>query len=682
MNKFFHKKNSSDEQNPSFSFKGSFNKLGSYMFGRMQNLARAIVLPIATLPIAGLLLGIGGGVATALGKLSNADHLTALIRIFGIMQAAGNVVFANLGLIFAISIAFGFAKASKGVAALSGFITFAVMTSVINGLFFYNSETGVLGFDPWNLGGGMSIKDDKSGVFGNVLGLFPTLDTSVLGGILVGWLISVVHNRSYNIRMPRVLAFFGGERFVPILAVFVGLGMGLAFFFIWPALLVAFKAMGQGLATGMNTGNLTDDTLTGQNFHPTVGGAFIAMFFGITERLLIPTGLHHVQYTPFWYTAVGGTWHYLDANGSQKTAVGAYNIFFAQFAAGGTGHMNQTPGTMFMSGRFAFMQYGYPFAALAMWRLARPENRKLVGGILGSAALTSFLTGITEPMLFSFLFVAPLCFAFHAFMAGISFMMAYLLNIVVGQGFAAGFIDFSFFGILPAALGKATGFYWIFVTGLIMAPAYYFGFYYIIKWRDYKTLGREEGELATNIAMQGVEASLDKASKKGRTKAGNLLLGLGGALNIIDIDANDKMLTATLKDTNIYSKALLRLSGTKSVKLIGNKLEIIYTDGAESMHKQLQEEMAKAPANIPKDKNNAMLENIFLGLGGRDNVKLLDNCATRLRVTVIDETKVDDKILKSTGAAGIFKKGTAVQVIYGPQVGNIKNDLLKTWTPK
>ncbi|WP_308149741.1 PTS transporter subunit EIIC [Spiroplasma sp. AdecLV25b] len=678
MKKFFHKRDSSGDSNPSFSFKGSFNKLGGYMFGRMQNLARAIVLPIATLPIAGLLLGIGGGVATALGKLHNADHLTALIRIFGIMQAAGNVVFANLGLIFAISIAFGFVKASKGVAALSGFITFAVMTSVINGLFFYDSDTEILGFDPWNLGGGASIKDDKSGVFGNVLGLFPTIDTSVLGGILVGWLISIVHNRSYNIRMPRVLAFFGGERFVPILAVFLGLGMGLAFFFIWPALLVAFKAIGQGLSTGMNTGTMTDGSLTGGAFHPTVGGAFIAMFFGITERLLIPTGLHHVQYTPFWYTSVGGTW--TDETG--KTFVGAYNIFFAQFASGATGHMNQTPGTMFMSGRFAFMQYGYPFAALAMWKLARPENKKLVGGILGSAALTSFLTGITEPMLFSFLFVAPLCFAFHAFMAGISFMMAYLLNIVVGQGFAAGFIDFSFFGILPAALGKATGFYWIFVTGLIMAPAYYFGFYYIIKWRNYKTLGREEGELATNIAMQGVEASLDKSSKKGKTKAGNLLLGLGGALNIVDIDAKDKVLTATLKDVNISSKALLRLSGTKSVKIAGNKIEIIYADGADSMHTQLQEEMTKAPVKTSKDKNNVMLENIFLGLGGRDNVKLLDNCATRLRVTVIDETKVDDKILKSTGAAGIFKKGTAVQVIYGPQVGNIKNDLLKTWTPK
>lgn len=684
MSKLFHKRKNSptDKVNPSFNFKGNFNKLGGQMFGKMQNLARAIVLPIATLPIAGLLLGIGGGVASALKQLHNHDNIVVIIRIFSIMQAAGNVVFANLGLIFAISIAFGFAKASKGVAALSGFITFAVMTAVISGMFFQDPKTRILGFDPWNLGEGKAIKPESgkdSGLFSSVLGLFPTFDTSVLGGILVGWLISIVHNRSYNIRMPRVLAFFGGERFVPILAVFVGLGMGLAFFFVWPILLITFRVIGNGLAAGMNTGQLTSGQLTGDNFHPNVGGAFIAMFFGITERLLIPTGLHHVQYAPFWYTPIGGIWS--DEYGNIFT--GAYNIFFGQFASNATGHMNQTPGTMFMSGRFAFMQYGYPFAALAMWMLARPENKKLVGGILGSAALTSFLTGITEPMLFSFLFVAPLCFVFHAFMAGISFMMAYLLNIVIGQGFAAGFIDFSFFGILPSILGKATGFYWVFVTGLIMAPAYFFGFYYIIKWRNYKTLGREEGELATSLALQSVESSLDKSSKKGKTKVENLLLGLGGALNIVDIDAKDKILFVTLKDANIYSKALLRLSGTKDIKVIANKIEITYLDGAESMQQLLQEAMTKMPTvETGISKKNDLLENIFKGLGGRDNIKLLDNCATRLRVTVFDKTKVDDKILKTTGAVGIVKKGTAIQVIYGPQVGNIKNDLLKTWTPK
>lgn len=686
MGKLFTKK-SKDTDSNKFSFKMHFNKVGGHLFGRLQNLSRAIVLPIAVLPIAGLLLGIGGGLSGAFQALnSNGSHIPiGVINIFVIMKAAGNVVFANLGAVFAISIAFGFAKASKGVAALSGFITFAVMTAVISGLFF--PVTGAddklyAGFDPWNLTNGMSFSDDDikySGFFANILGISNTFDTSVLGGILVGWLVSVVHNHSYNIKMPRVLAFFAGERFVPILAVFLGLGMGLGLFFIWPALLKAFQAIGQGMGSAMNLKtDAAPGVINGDNFKPTVGGAFIAMFFGITERLLVPTGLHHVQYTPFWYTAVGGTW--INADGAVFN--GAYSIFFAQFGSASSGvHLMQTPGTIFMSGRFAFMQYGYPFAALAMWMLAKPQNKKTVAGILGSAALTSFLTGITEPILFSFLFVAPLGFLFDALMAGISFMMAYCLNVVVGQGFAAGFIDFTFFGILPQALGKASGFYWIFVTGLIMAPCYFFGFYGLIKWRNYKTLGREEGELASNLAFQGVEAALDKSTKKSGNKALNLLNGLGGQSNIIDVEANDQILVATLSDIKLISKSLLRLSGTKSIKEKDQKIEITYLDGAAAMQKQLQDEMKNVPVTSQATQSGTddRLETIFKGLGGRDNVTVLDNCATRLRVTVVDISKVDDELLKTTGAIAVVKKGNAVQVIYGLEVGNIKNNLVNIW---
>lgn len=697
--KFF-KKEKTDTQsqgngNQKFSFKMHANKLGGHLFGRMQNLARAIVLPIAVLPIAGLLLGIGGGISAAL--TINKVDAQWLIDIFNIMKAAGQVVFSNLGVIFAVSIAFGFAKASKGVAALSGFIAFAVMTGVIAALFLPMSKDVMLfdqnniaytvkqtfaGFDPWNLTGGNSFDSDSvknSGLFGNILGIPNTFDTSVLGGILVGWLVATVHNRSYNIRMPRLFAFFAGERFVPILAVFLGLGLGIVFFFLWPALLVAFKAIGTGMGSAMQTNAHTQPgQLTGGDFKPTVGGAFIAMFFGITERLLIPTGLHHVQYTPFWYTPIGGQW--TDQNGNVIN--GAYNIFFAQFGADAKGHFNQFPGTMFMSGRFAFMQYGYPFAALAMWMLAKPQNKQVVAGILGSAALTSFLTGITEPMLFSFLFVAPLCFVWHSLMAGISFMMAYCLNVVVGQGFAAGFIDFTVFGILPEALGKSTGFYWIFVTGLIMAPAYFFGFYYIIKWRNYKTLGREDGELASNIAFASVEATLDKSSKKGVTKGVNLLKGLGGVANISDVEVDGQFLIATLNDVNLMSEALIRLTGTKTVKKEDNKVRITYLEGADAMDKELQSAIknsGSSEATKQKDNSQERLENIFKGLGGRENVSVLDNCATRLRVTVIDPSKVDEGILKSTGAVAVVKKGNGVQVIYGLEVANIKNDLVAIW---
>lgn len=685
MSKLFTKKDKDSlDGNNKFNFKMHFNKVGGHLFGRLQNLSRAIVLPIAVLPIAGLLLGIGGGLSSAfinLNETQGAHIPIGLINIFTIMKAAGDVVFANLGAIFAISIAFGFAKASKGVAALSGFITFAVMTAVIAGLFFPTKE-GLAGFDPWNLTNGKPFADEAnkySGFFANKLGINNTFDTSVLGGILVGWLVAAVHNRSYNIRMPRIFAFFAGERFVPILAVFLGLGMGVLIFFLWPALLKAFQAIGTGMAAAMNFPAAKPGELNGADFKPTVGGAFIALFFGITERLLVPTGLHHVQYTPFWYTAIGGTW----INGSGEIFTGAYSIFFAQFGAAGTGHLLQTPGTMFMSGRFAFMQYGYPFAALAMWMLAKPENKKTVAGILGSAALTSFLTGITEPMLFSFLFVAPLCFLLHACLAGVSFMMAYLFNVVVGQGFAAGFIDFSFFGIMPQALGKSTGFYWVFVTGLIMAPAYFFGFYGIIKWRNYKTLGREEGVAATNLALEGVEASLDKSTKRSQNKALNLLNGLGGQSNIVDVAAKEQILVVTLADVKLISKSLIRLSGTKTIKAKNSKLEITYLEGAQAMQDQLQNEVQSMLGTTSKKMKSKVQDErseiIFQGLGGKDNVTVLDNCATRLRVTVVDISKVDDEILKQTGAVAVVKKGNAVQVIYGLEVGNIKNNLVSIW---
>ena len=657
------------------------HNLSGGLFNRLQNLSRAVVLPIAVLPIAGLLLGIGGGLSAAfisLNQTGKASIPIGLINVFLVMKAAGDVVFANLGVIFAISIAFGFAKASKGVAALSGFITFAVMTAVIAGLFF--PTNGSASFDPWNLAYGKPFIDSKLGYFKNILGIPNTFDTSVLGGILVGWLVSVVHNRSYNIRMPRLFAFFAGERFVPILAVFLGLLMGTTIFFVWPMFLKGFSAVGAGMSHAMNFKNTAvAGELNGGAFKPTVGGAFIALFFGMTERLLIPTGLHHVQYTPFWFTQIGGTW----ANSSGQESQGAYSIFFAQFGSSGVGHFTQTPGTMFMSGRFAFMQYGYPFAALAMWMLAKPENKKAVAGILGSAALTSFLTGVTEPMLFSFLFVAPLCFLLHAFLAGISFMMAYLLNVVVGQGFAAGFIDFSFFGILPEALGKQTGFYWVFVTGLIMAPAYFFGFYGLIKWRDYKTLGREDSTLAGSLALEGVKASLDKSSKRSNNKALNLLNGLGGRSNIVSFEAVDQILTVTLADTKLISKSLIRLSGTKSLKPKDEqKFEIIYPDGASLIQSQLQTEMQNVTEKKPENKSeneNSRWEKIFEGLGGKKNVTVLDNCATRLRVTVLDGNKVDETILKATGAVAVVRKQNAVQVIYGLEVANIKNNLVNVW---
>lgn len=670
------------------NFKQRFGNFSDKAFGKLQNLSRAIVLPVAVLPVAGFFLGIGGGFASAAQQYHWPDGVH---KFFLIMKAAGDVVFGNLGLIFCISIAFGFAKKSRGVAALSAFIAFVVMTGVIHGMFFPTTKNGVttLGFDPWKLAGSSHIADKNSGIFSSILGLFPTIDTSVFGGILLGWVMSIVHNKTYNIKMPRVLAFFQGERFVPIAGLLVGVVAGVISFFVWPALLLAFSETGKGVGAAMNTtySGTANGQLTGNQFSPTAAGAFAAFFLGALERLLIPTGLHHVLYTPFWFTSVGGTWN--AANGDQIN--GAYNIFFEQLGSNGTGHMNLYSGSIFMSGRFAFMDYGYPMAALAMYKLAKPERKKIVGGILLSAGLTSFLTGITEPILYTFVFVAPLLFAFHAFMAGISFMMCYCLNVVVGQGFSGGIIDFTFFGIVPQAQGKETGFYWIFLIGAIMAPAYYFGFYYIIKWKDYKTIGREDGEMAANIAFGAIQDTLDKSTKKAKSKPQYLYEGLGGFANINLIKSHDDYLTVEVKDGKIISKPLLRLSGTKTIKNINdNTFDIRYLTNMEDMKSSLndlfkaktkiessvsQKKKAGSKKELTKQASLKKAQDILKGLGGKENIETLGNCATRLRVNVKDMDKVDKALLQTTGPSGIVVKGNSLQIIYGLDVPNIKNDV-------
>ncbi len=590
------------------NFKQRFGNFSDKAFGKLQNLSRAIVLPVAVLPVAGFFLGIGGGFASAAQQYHWPDGVH---KFFLIMKAAGDVVFGNLGLIFCISIAFGFAKKSRGVAALSAFIAFVVMTGVIHGMFFPTTKNGVttLGFDPWKLAGSSHIADKNSGIFSSILGLFPTIDTSVFGGILLGWVMSIVHNKTYNIKMPRVLAFFQGERFVPIAGLLVGVVAGVISFFVWPALLLAFSETGKVEQLGSN----------------------------------------------------------------------------------GTGHMNLYSGSIFMSGRFAFMDYGYPMAALAMYKLAKPERKKIVGGILLSAGLTSFLTGITEPILYTFVFVAPLLFAFHAFMAGISFMMCYCLNVVVGQGFSGGIIDFTFFGIVPQAQGKETGFYWIFLIGAIMAPAYYFGFYYIIKWKDYKTIGREDGEMAANIAFGAIQDTLDKSTKKAKSKPQYLYEGLGGFANINLIKSHDDYLTVEVKDGKIISKPLLRLSGTKTIKNINdNTFDIRYLTNMEDMKSSLndlfkaktkiessvsQKKKAGSKKELTKQASLKKAQDILKGLGGKENIETLGNCATRLRVNVKDMDKVDKALLQTTGPSGIVVKGNSLQIIYGLDVPNIKNDV-------
>ena len=386
------------------------------IFGVLQRVGRSFMLPIAVLPVAGLLLGIGSSftnettIATygLQGILGNGTVLHALLMI---MSKAGNVIFDNLPIIFAVGVAIGMAKAEKEVAALSAMISFFVMHASINAVLLLAGKV---------LADGTIAPDVLEGTIASVCGI-QTLQMGVFGGILVGLGVAALHNRFYKIELPNALSFFGGSRFVPIISTVTYVGIGILMYFIWPAVQNGIFALG-GLVTGT--------------------GYFGTLIFGIIKRALIPFGLHHVFYMPFWQTAVGGTMM-VDGNLIQ----GGQNIFFAQLASSDVTHFS-ADATRYFSGEFIFMIFGLPGAALAMYRCAKPEKKKAAGGLLLSAALACMFTGITEPIEFSFLFVAPMLFAVQVILAGSAYMVAHILNIAVGLTFSGGLLDLVIFGVL------------------------------------------------------------------------------------------------------------------------------------------------------------------------------------------------------------------------------------------
>lgn len=519
------------------------------IFGVLQRVGRSFMLPIALLPVAGLLLGIGSSFTnpTTLETfgLTNIIYEGGIFyTVLDIMSKTGSVVFDNLALLFAMGVAIGMAKKEKEVAALSGAVAYLIMNTAISVLIDANGGVEAMGANTTT----------------ETLGI-PTLQMGVFGGIIVGLGVAALHNRFYKIRLPQVLSFFGGTRFVPIICSVVYLLVGVVMFYIWPAVQSGISQLGNLV---LNSG---------------YAGTWI---YGIIERALIPFGLHHVFYMPFWQTELGGA---MIIDG--VTVQGAQNIFFAELASKATEHFSVTA-TRFMSGKFPFMIFGLPGAALAMYKTARPEKRKTVGGLLLSAALTSILTGITEPLEFTFLFVAPVMYAIHCVLAGLSYMLMHILNVGVGMTFSGGLIDLTLFGILQG--NSKTNWLWIVAVGVVYAIIYYFVFYFLIKKFNYKTPGREPDNEETKLyTRKDVEER-----KKGNSESDN------------------------------------------------------------------------------KDRTSAL---IIRGLGGLENISDIDCCATRLRITVKNETGVSTDILKSTGASGVIKKGNGVQIIYGPQVSVIKSNL-------
>lgn len=521
------------------------------VFAVVQQIGKSFFLPVSVLPIAGLLLGLGSSFTNE--KTIAAYHLqgilgegTILNGLLTIMSQVGNTIFGNLPLIFALAVALGMAKNEKAVAVLSAGISFFVMNSTINAML---KLTGSI------LPDGSYAPDVLEGSITNVCGI-DSLQMGVFAGVVVGLVTAALHNRFYKQELPAALSFFSGVRFVPIISVIAHIGVGIICFFIWPTIQNGIFALG----------NLVLKS-----------GYFGTFIFGFLERALIPFGLHHVFYLPFWQTALGGI-----AVIDGVTVSGAQNIFFAQLASPDTVKFS-VEACRFMSGKYSFMMAGLPAAAYAMYRCAKPENRKVVGGLLFSAGLTSFLTGITEPIEFTFLFIAPGLFILHCGFAGLSFLLMHLLKICIGTTFSCGLIDFTLYGILQGQ--EKTNWMMILPVFVVYALLYFFVFKFIIEKFDLPTPGREDN--AEDIKLY---TKADYQKKKGKGKE------------------------------DFVSPLILR------------------------------------------------------GLGGVSNLTDIDCCATRLRVTVEDETKVEDEFLTRSGSKGIIRKGNGIQIIYGPQVSIIKSN--------
>ena len=528
------------------------------IFGVLQRVGRSFMLPIALLPVAGLLLGIGSSftnetMLAAYGLNSVIHPGTLIYTILDVMSQTGSAVFNNLALLFAMGVAIGMARKEKEVAALSGAVAYIIMNTAIQAMI--------------NAAGGVEAMPANSTT--TMLGI-TTLQMGVFGGIVVGLGVAALHNKFYKIELPQVLAFFGGTRFVPIVSSIVYLVVGIAMFYIWPVVQSGIAALGAlVLASGY-------------------AGTFI---YGLLERALIPFGLHHVFYMPFWQTAVGGT-----AIIDGVTVTGAQNIFFAELASKST-TVFSVSATRFMAGKFPFMMFGLPGAALAMYQCAKPEKKKAAGGLLLSAALTAFLTGITEPLEFTFIFVALPMYAVHCVLAGLSFMLMHILNVGVGMTFSGGLIDLVLFGVMQG--NAKTHWVWVVVVGAVYFVLYYIIFRFMISKFDYKTPGRDDAEevkLYTRADVNARSAASGSTAPAGDDPASALIVeGLGGTANLSDVDCCATRLRCTVKDAALVRQDVLKASGASGVICKGNGVQVVYGPKVAVIKAKLEDYLENAP---------------------------------------------------------------------------------------
>lgn len=502
------------------------------LFGVLQRVGKALMLPVALLPAAGLLLGIGNMlVSPEFLDLVPALDNQGVHAVATVMMNAGQIVFTNLALLFAVGVAVGLAggEGVAGLAAIIGYLVMNVTMGTVIGV-----TPGMIGTDP---------------AYANVLGI-PTLATGVFGGIIVGILAAAMYNRFFKIELPSYLGFFAGKRFVPIMTAATSVLLGLLMVIIWPP-----------IQTGLNSAS---------HFMLEQNRTLSAFIFGVVERALIPFGLHHIFYSPFWFEFG----EYINSAG--QLVRGDQSIFMAQLRDG----VPFTAGT-FMTGKFPFMMFGLPAAALAIYHEARPEHKKYVAGIMGSAALTSFLTGITEPLEFSFLFVAPVLFAVHTIFAGLSFMTMHILGTKIGMTFSGGLIDYLIFGVIP----NRTPWWNVIIVGLILAVIYYFGFRFVIRKFNLKTPGREDPESGAEDEAKGGAVNQDDLPH-------NILAALGGQENIAHLDACITRLRVEVKDKGNVSKSTLKKLGASGVLEVGNNIQAIFGTRSDTIKSQIADIMS------------------------------------------------------------------------------------------
>lgn len=603
-------------------------KMKDKIFGVLQRVGRSFMLPIALLPVAGLLLGIGSSftnetMLAAYGLNSVIHPGTLIYTILDVMSQTGNAVFNNLALLFAMGVAIGMARKEKEVAALSGAVAYIIMNTAIQAMI--------------NAAGGVEAMPANSTT--TMLGI-TTLQMGVFGGIVVGLGVAALHNKFYKIELPQVLAFFGGTRFVPIVSSIVYLVVGIAMFYIWPVVQNGIAALGAlVLASGY-------------------AGTFI---YGLLERALIPFGLHHVFYMPFWQTAVGGT-----AIIDGVTVTGAQNIFFAELASKST-TVFSVSATRFMAGKFPFMMFGLPGAALAMYQCAKPEKKKVAGGLLLSAALTAFLTGITEPLEFTFIFVALPMYAVHCVLAGLSFMLMHILNVGVGMTFSGGLIDLVLFGVMQG--NAKTHWVWVVVVGAVYFVLYYIIFRFMISKFDYKTPGRDDAEevkLYTRADVNARSAASGSTAPAGDDPVSALIVeGLGGAANLSDVDCCATRLRCTVKDAALVRQDVLKASGASGVICKGNGVQVVYGPKVAVIKAKLEDYLENAPKTPAAAATPAPAAH-----AAKDTV--LSAC---LNGTVVPLADVKDEAF----ASGVLGDGIAIEPSDGELVAPADGEISSTF---